>query len=69
MRIEHWLYALPLKFRSLLRRDQVERELDDEMQFHLDQLIEDGIARGLSPGDARAAAWRAMGGQHTKRPL
>jgi len=62
MRIEHWLYALPLKFRSLLRRDQVERELDDEMQFHLDQLIEDGIARGLSPGDARAAAWRAMGG-------
>ena len=62
MRIEHWVYSLPLKFRSLLRRGQVERELDDEMQFHLDQLIEDGVARGLTAADARAAAMRAMGG-------
>ena len=62
MRIEHWVHALPLRFRSLLRRGQVERELDDEMQFHLDQLIEEGVARGLSASDARTAALRAMGG-------
>jgi predicted permease len=62
MRFEHWVYSLPLKFRSLLRRGQVERELGDEMQFHLDQLIEEGVARGLSAEAARAAALRAMGG-------
>ncbi len=62
MRIEHWLYSLPLKLRSLLRRGQVERELDDEMQFHLEQLTEEGIDRGLSPAEARAAALRTMGG-------
>lgn len=62
MHIEHWWYSLPLKFRSLLRRDRVESELDAEMQFHLDQLIEEGTARGLSPTEARLSALRAMGG-------
>src|SRR5512147_2370076 len=62
MRIEHWFHTLPLKLRSLLRRGQVERELDDELQFHLDQLIDEGTARGLSPAEARAEALRTMGG-------
>ena len=56
------LATLPLKLRSLFTRSAVERDLDDEMQFHLDQLIADGTARGLSPAEARAEALRAMGG-------
>ncbi len=62
MRIEHWFATLPLKARSLFRRGRVERELDEEMQFHLDQLIADGTARGLSSAQARAEALRTMGG-------
>lgn len=62
MRLEHWWYSLPLKLRSLFRRGAVERELDEEMQFHLERLVEDGLARGLSPAEARASALRAMGG-------
>src|SRR5262245_56456670 len=62
MRLEHWLYTVPLRLRSILRRRQVERELDEELQFHLEHLIEDGIRRGLSPDEARQAAVRAMDG-------
>ncbi len=62
MRIAHGWYSLPLKLRTLFRRSQTERDLADEMQFHIEQLTEDGIARGLPPAEARAAALRAMGG-------
>jgi hypothetical protein len=35
MRFFRWLYTVPLKLRSLLRRDQVDRELDEELQYHM----------------------------------
>ena len=62
MRPEHWLYALPLRLRSLFRRRQVEQELSEELQFHLEHKIEEGLANGLSPKEARYAAMRAMDG-------
>jgi predicted permease len=62
MRIEHWRFTMPLRLRSILRRGRVEQELDEELQFHLEQQIEEGIAGGLSPREARDAALRAMGG-------
>ena len=36
-------------------------EVNAELQAHLDMLVEDGIARGLSEPDARAAAMARMG--------
>lgn len=41
---------------------RVDRELDDELQFHVDRQIEDNVARGMSPADARAAALGSFGG-------
>ena len=35
MRIEHWVYTIPLRLPSLFRRRQVERELEEELQSHL----------------------------------
>ncbi|HLJ45086.1 MAG TPA: ABC transporter permease [Bryobacteraceae bacterium] len=60
MRFENWLYTLPLRLRSLLRRKRVEQDLEDEFQFHLEQRIEDGIRRGLSCEEARADAIKAL---------
>jgi predicted permease len=51
-----------LRLRSLFGRTNVERELDRELSFHLDQLTEENIAHGMSPDDARAAAKRSLGG-------
>ena len=62
MRMEHWWFTAPLRLRSILRRRRVERELDEELQFHLERKIDEGIAEGLSPDEARRRAMRAMGG-------
>ena len=62
MRFEHWWFTAPLRLRSIFRRQRVERELDEEIQFHLEHKIEEGIAAGLPPEEARLRAMRAMGG-------
>jgi putative ABC transport system permease protein len=62
MRLERWLYTVPLRLRSLFRRDRVDRELDEELRFHVERLTDEHMARGLPPADARTAALRAMHG-------
>lgn len=62
MRPEHWLYMLPLRLRSLLRRDDVERELDEELRYHVEQKTEKFVALGMAPEEARRAAIREFGG-------
>src|SRR5262245_16570731 len=62
MRFEHWVYTIPLRLRSILKRSRVESELDEELQYHLERQTEEYVARGLDPAEARRAALRAMGG-------
>jgi predicted permease len=57
-----WLRRLSLRLRSLFQRNSVDRELDEEFEFHVEQRIKFEIARGLSPEHARAVALRAMDG-------
>jgi putative ABC transport system permease protein len=59
--MSRWLAQLRVAFRSLLRR-RAERDLDDEMRYHLDLEIEAQRSAGLAPDEARYAALRAMGG-------
>lgn len=67
MRLTHWLYTAPLRLRSLFRRAQVERELDEELRYHLERQIEENIAKGMTPEEARYAALRAMGGVEQRK--
>jgi putative ABC transport system permease protein len=67
MRFEHWFYTLPLRLRSLFRRAQVERELDEELQYHLERQIEEHLAKGMTAEEARYAALRAMGGVEQRK--
>jgi predicted permease len=57
-----WLGIARLRLRSLLRRNAIERELDRELRFHLDQEIEANLRLGLDPCEARSAAIRRLGG-------
>ena len=50
-----------LRLRSLFRREQVEHELDEELQYHLDRQIEEGVRSGLTSAAARYAALRELG--------
>src|SRR5215471_9059265 len=67
MRLKHWFYTAPLRLRSLFRRRQVEHELDEELQYHIDRQIEENIAKGMTPMEARYAAMRAMGGVERRK--
>ena len=50
-----------LGLRALLRRRQVERELDEELAFHLEMQERKHMAAGLTAGEARARARREFG--------
>jgi predicted permease len=67
MRLERWFYTVPLRLRSLFRRRRVERELDEELQFHLEHLIAERVAAGLPAREARQAALRAMRGLEQRK--
>lgn len=61
MRVEYWVYRIPLRLRSLLHRADAERELDEELLFHFEQLVAQETARGRTPEEARCAARRRLG--------
>src|SRR5262245_48070870 len=46
-----------------LRRDQFDRELEEEMRFHLEMKAEENLVAGISPEEARYAAQRQFGNQ------
>src|SRR5271169_894632 len=57
-----WAGTLRLRLRSLFRRNQVEHELSEELQFHLEQKTGEYIASGQTPDEARRTARREFGG-------
>ncbi|HEY2800146.1 MAG TPA: ABC transporter permease [Chthoniobacterales bacterium] len=57
-----WIYTIPLRFRALWRRREVEGELEEELRDHLVRKTEEGIARGLTSEEARRRALLALGG-------
>ena len=56
------LSRLKTALRSLLRRSEMERELDEELRYHIEQQTEQNIRLGMNPEDARCAAQKAFGG-------
>jgi putative ABC transport system permease protein len=57
-----WLRRLIVRGRTLFLGRRVEAELDDELRFHLETRIAQGVARGLSPEEARRRAVIALEG-------
>ncbi len=37
MRLERWLFTIPLGLRSLFRRARADQELEDELRHHVEQ--------------------------------
>jgi len=49
-------------FARLFRKSRAERELDQELRFHLEQQSLDNSAAGMSPEEARRDAFMKLGG-------
>jgi len=52
-----------------LRRDQFDRELAEEMKFHLELKAEENLRAGMAPAEARYAAERQFGNQTLLREV
>jgi putative ABC transport system permease protein len=52
---------LAVRLGSLFGRDRLEQELDAELRYHLDMLVEQNIQRGMTPDAARREARRVFG--------
>jgi putative ABC transport system permease protein len=50
------------RLRDSVRRSRLERDIDDELRFHLEAEIEANLRRGLTLEQARAAAHDSLGG-------
>jgi hypothetical protein len=48
---------------SLLRRGRYEREMEEEMRFHLEMQVEQNLTSGMAPEEAQYAARRQFGNQ------
>ena len=54
---------LRTRLRALLSKPEIERELDEELRYHIEQQTEQNIRLGMSPEEARrrlarlSAAW------------
>src|SRR5262245_51264964 len=56
------LSKLKTRLRAILRKSEMERELDEELRYHIEQQTEQNIRLGMSPEQARNAARKAFGG-------
>ena len=57
-----WLTAWVRWTRALISRDRQERDLDAELQSHLQMHIDENIEAGMSPSEARRVARARLGG-------
>ena len=56
-----WARRFWLRLQALFLRNRSAQQLNDEIQFHLDQQIGENIAAGMSAQEARYAAMRTFG--------
>jgi putative ABC transport system permease protein len=52
---------LRMRWRALFRKEQLERELEDELSFHLEREAAQNLRDGMNPDDARYSALKSFG--------
>src|SRR5215813_7480602 len=69
MKMMDKLSQLWRKLSFYLRRDQFDRELEEEMQFHLEMKAQDNAEAGMEPEETRYAAKQQFGNQSLLREV
>jgi predicted permease len=55
------LDRLKRRWRALFRKEQLERELEDELRFHLERETAQNLRNGMNPDDAHYSALKSFG--------
>ena len=56
-----WATVVAARLRGLFEHKRLERELDEEVRFHLEMQVDDNLKAGMNPAEARYAAVRSFG--------
>src|SRR5437588_828571 len=56
METGRWWDVLRMRFRSLAKRQRLERELDKELRYHIERQTEENIAAGMNAREGRGSA-------------
>src|SRR5579864_4007439 len=67
MQPTRWFHTIPLRLRSLFRRQEADQELDEELRYHVEQKTAQNVTKGMSPQDGRRAALLEMGGVEKRK--
>ncbi len=62
-----WLRSLAYRFQSLLNKQHIDEELDEELRFCLQMETDANIRRGMSTEEARRAARLKLGGAESTK--
>jgi predicted permease len=57
-----WIRTLLSRCAALLRGKKLDADLDEELRAHIDLAVVENLRSGMSPEEARTAAFRAFGG-------
>ena len=57
-----WSRVVTVRIRALFQRKRRERELDDEVRFHLEMQAADNVNAGMERSEAQYAALRSFRG-------
>ncbi|HEX8354383.1 MAG TPA: ABC transporter permease [Pyrinomonadaceae bacterium] len=57
----YWLRIARTRLRGLLRKKSVEREMEEELRFHVRMRAEENVRRGMTPDEAERAALKSFG--------
>ena len=57
----NWLIKLFRRVRILFQKEKLDREMEDELRFHIERQTEANIQTGMSPEEARYAALKKFG--------
>ena len=61
------LRIIALRLRSLWRGADLDRELDEELRYHVERQVDANIAGGMTPDEPARAALRAIGGVEQRK--
>ena len=57
-----WITDLKWRLRAIFDREAMDRELNDEMSFHLEMEVKKNLDQGMDPAEARREAYARFGG-------
>jgi hypothetical protein len=59
--IMNWVRRVQCQLNSLIRKEKLDHEMDQELQSHVEMQTQENLASGMSPEEAGYAALRAFG--------